>query len=116
MKLNGHPAHGEPSMATATMSRRAPLRAKAGEYLSALQIAMQATGLLTRYEPFHVGPPRLVVTNPAAARPQEVIYAAPRNLDMPNEEWCFWWAWGDPICPVENVDEAARRIAIMLRP
>ncbi|GAA4507082.1 hypothetical protein GCM10023191_065030 [Actinoallomurus oryzae] len=55
--------------------------------------------MLTRYEPLHIGPPRLVVTNPKTTHLQEVIYAAPRDLDTPNEEWCFWWAWGDPICP-----------------
>ncbi|GAA4507087.1 hypothetical protein GCM10023191_065040 [Actinoallomurus oryzae] len=43
MRLNGYPARGEASSTTLTMSRRAPLRTKAGKHLSALQVAMQAT-------------------------------------------------------------------------
>jgi hypothetical protein len=87
---------------------------QAGDHLSALQIQLQGMGLWTYYKPYGVQPPRLFVKDPAISPHSDVIYAAPRQTDTENE-WCFWWSWGDWISRTDQLDDAVRRIAHMLR-
>ena len=88
---------------------------QAAKHLCALQRAMQTTDMVTRYQPPETSVPKLDVTNPASSRLSETIYAAPRQRGGAQTEWWFWWSWGDRICVVEQLDEASRRIASLLR-
>ena len=86
----------------------------AGRHLLILESAVRALHLNVRYEPGGSAPPRLTVINPNATQLQEVILAAPVRSGT-NEDWYFWWSWADRIGHVEHTEEAARKIAHVLR-
>ncbi len=56
------------------------------------------------------GRPCLAVTNPAAARMSESVFA---GRDAAGRV-CFWWSWGEVICPADEPAVAAARITRVL--
>jgi hypothetical protein len=89
---------------------------QAAQHLTVLQIRLRQAGVQAVYEPPEVDlPPQLVVSDPRIVSREDVIQAAPRLTDTNDVEWRFCWDWGEWICRVDRVDEAAKRITEMLR-
>jgi hypothetical protein len=53
---------------------------------------------------------RLWVENRSVPQLSEVVYAAPAD----DGAWWLWWSWADRLASIEDVDDAAVRIAHVL--
>jgi hypothetical protein len=55
---------------------------------------------------------RLWVQHRSISRLSDTVYVAPAE----DGSWWLWWSWDDQLAPVNNVDEAAFKIAYVLTP
>ena len=55
---------------------------------------------------------RVWVQHRSISRLAEVVYAAPAE----DGSWWIWWSWADQLVPIDDVDEAAVKIAYVLTP
>jgi hypothetical protein len=55
---------------------------------------------------------RLWVQHRSISRLSDTVYAAPAE----DGSWWLWWSWADQLAPLDDVDEAAVKIAYVLTP
>jgi len=55
--------------------------------------------------------PSLRAANPQVPRLTERVLCAQAR----DGSWCYWWPWGQPIGPVQDVAQAVTKIAAVLR-
>lgn len=55
---------------------------------------------------------RMWVQNRSVSRLSDAVYAAPDREGA----WWLWWSWADQIAPIDDVSEAAFKIAYVLTP
>lgn len=55
---------------------------------------------------------RLWVQHRSISRLSDTVYAAPAE----DGSWWLWWSWADQLAPINDVDEAAVKIAYVLTP
>jgi hypothetical protein len=55
---------------------------------------------------------RLWVQHRSISRLSDTVYAAPAD----DGAWWLWWSWADQLAPINDVDEAAVKIAYVLTP
>ena len=55
---------------------------------------------------------RMWVQNRSVSRLSDAVYAAPDR----GGAWWLWWSWADQIAPIDDVSEAAFKIAYVLTP
>ena len=55
---------------------------------------------------------RVWVQNRLISQLSEAVYAAPDSEGA----WWVWWSWADRIAPIDDVDDAAVKIAFVLTP
>ncbi len=55
---------------------------------------------------------RLLVQHRTISRLSDTVYAAPAE----DGSWWLWWSWADQLAPINDVDEAAVKIAYVLTP
>jgi hypothetical protein len=55
---------------------------------------------------------RLWVQHRVISRLYDTVYAAPAE----DGSWWLWWSWADQLAPINDVDEAAVKIAYILTP
>jgi hypothetical protein len=55
---------------------------------------------------------RLWVQHRSISRLSDTVYAAPAE----DGSWWLWWSWADQLAPIDDVDEAAVKIAYVLTP
>ena len=55
---------------------------------------------------------RIWVQNRSISRLTDAVYAAPDG----DGAWWLWWSWADRIAPIDDVSEAAFKIAYVLTP
>jgi hypothetical protein len=55
---------------------------------------------------------RLWVQHRSISRLSDTVYAAPAE----DGSWWLWWSWSDRLAPINDVDEAAVKIAYVLTP
>jgi hypothetical protein len=75
-----------------------------------------ASELAARGFAAHLSTPRhpcVRVVNRQATALSELIYAARSDAD--GSIW-FWWSWGERICPADDLQQAAGKIAHVLTP
>lgn len=81
----------------------------AQQHLAALAAALDEAGWSVR--PVSGTQPRIRVINPDHPLLHETIACRPADDGVPY----FWWSWGLPISPTDDVDMAVRRIRHVLR-
>ncbi|GAA0353974.1 hypothetical protein GCM10010151_49440 [Actinoallomurus spadix] len=59
-----------------------------------------------------IAPTRIRVGFPGAGMLAEIIRCMPDS----SERLHWWWSWGDPICPAEEIDQAVEMIVHVVRP
>ena len=55
---------------------------------------------------------RMWVQNRSISQLSDAVYAAPDG----DGAWWLWWSWADQIAPIDDVSEAAFKIAYVLTP
>jgi hypothetical protein len=55
---------------------------------------------------------RVWVQHRSISRLSEVVYAAPAE----DGAWWIWWSWADQLAPIDDIEEAAVKIAFVLTP
>ena len=55
---------------------------------------------------------RLWAQHRSISRLSDTVYAAPAE----DGSWWLWWSWADQLAPINDVDEAAVKIAYVLTP
>jgi hypothetical protein len=55
---------------------------------------------------------RLWVQHRSISQLSDTVYAAPAE----DGSWWLWWSWADQLAPINEVDEAAVKIAYVLTP
>lgn len=76
---------------------------KLGEGLAVLGFASEVVRTTDR-------PPSLRVVNRACPALSESVLCQ-RSRDG---AWAYWWAWGEPIAPIADVDHAVEYVALVL--
>jgi len=55
---------------------------------------------------------RMWVQNRSVSQLSDAVYAAPDG----DGSWWLWWSWADQIAPIDDVSDAAFKIAYVLTP